>query len=98
MDEWEKRGGRRREGSREGMRRKETKKREMKGGHRANLIHSRLLGEFYAEDAQPGTSNQGGRRSTRPRDIAPTTSGGILPKEPLNSVYVTFNGSNRFTN
>ncbi|XP_022790067.1 uncharacterized protein LOC111329602 [Stylophora pistillata] len=33
-------------------------------------------GEFYAEDAQPGTSNQGGRRSTRPRDIAPTTSGG----------------------
>ncbi|PFX25971.1 p53-induced protein with a death domain [Stylophora pistillata] len=32
-------------------------------------------GEFYAEDAQPGTSNQGGRRSTRPRDIAPTTSG-----------------------
>lgn len=36
----------------------------------------RPQGEFYAEDAQPGTSNQGGRRSTRPRDTAPTTSGG----------------------
>ena len=80
MDEWEKRGGGRREGSREGMRRKEAKKRVMKGGHRVNLIHLCLLGESYAEDAQPGPSNRGGQRSTRPRDTAPTTSRGIFPK------------------
>ena len=44
---------------------------------RITIIHSRLLGESYAEDAQPGPSNQGEPRSTRAGDKAPTTYKGI---------------------
>lgn len=79
MNEWEKRRGGRKEGRKGVKKRNEIEKekreeRKVKGGHRVHLIHSCLVGESFAKDAEPGSSTREEVRSPPPSLGAPTTS------------------------